>query len=197
MNEDISDIMSEGPGGYEPSEQEFAEGGFTVLVPSRGGREADDLGMTSHRGPLVGDEYVDTNALRTAVEESLGFTYAEVSAVYRQGPLASEQRQLRDRIDSRLLALSRSGGSMRILADSLDLGEKTIDRALTRARAVEVTPIVKNPAVKTTLVSFMTGEPGARPRRRRHKGCPSHMLPETDRRTSYINLTDAEYARGA
>lgn len=198
LNEDIESIMSEGPHGPEPSEEEFAAGGFSVFTPARGGHDGVDRGgMTTHRGVLKGDEYIDQDVLREAAEAALGFTYEDVSSVYRQGPLAPEQRQLRDRIDARLLALSRSGGNMTALADSVGLSGSVIDRALNRARAVEVTPIVKNPAVTTPHVSFITGLPGASPKRRRHKGCPSHMFPMEGLRTSYINLTDAEYARGA
>lgn len=197
MHDDIESIMSEGPGGLEPSDEEFAAGGFTVLVPSRGGREAADTGMTAHRGILHPDEYVDQDVLRGVAAESLGYSYADISAAYKAGRPTDEQRQHRDRIDARLLALSRDGGSMKALAAVLDLSEKTIDRALQRARAVEVTPIVKNPAVKTRCVSFLTGKPGAQPRRRRHKGCPSHMLPMEGLRVSTVNLTAAEYWRGA
>lgn len=181
---------------HEPSEQEFADGGFSVLVPARGGREAADLGMTAHRGTLVGDEYIDPFVLRAEVEQALGHSYEDVSSVYRQGPLAAEQRQLRDRIDSRLLALSRSGGSMTTLAKVLDMSEKTVDRALARARQVEVKPIVSKPAVRTRAVSFITGLEGAAPRRRRHAGCPDYMIPEEQYRYSTVNLTDEEYARG-
>lgn len=195
LNEDIDSIMSEGPG-REESEREFAEGGFSVLVPARGGREADDLGMTSHRGALHPDEYVDSDVLRATIEDALGFTYEDVSSVYRQGPLAPEQRQLRDCIDSRLLALLRSGGNMTVLADVLTLSGSVVDRALARAKAAEVVLIVKNPAVRTRRVSFVTGELGAKPQRRRHKGCPSHMFPLDEVRTSYVNLTDDEYAQG-
>lgn len=196
MQEDIEALMSEAPGGVTTDvEREIAgREDFTFVDPSR---LSTDAGMTAHRGPLVGDEYIDVDVLRDAAEEALGFTYEDVSSVYRQGPLSPEQRQLRDRIDARMLALSRSGGNMTALADTLDLSGSVIDRALVRARAVEVTPIVRNPAVPGRYVSFITGEPGARPRRRRHKGCPSHMLPVEGLRTSYVNLTADEYARGA
>ena len=176
--------------------------GFGVVEPQHGsGRTgstygAKDAGMTVHRGVIHPDAYVDEDALRTAVEESLGHTYEDVSSAYTNGRPTAEQRQLRERIDSRLLALSRSGGNMALLARTMEISEKTIDRALTRAREVEVAPIVERPAVKTPHVSFITGLPGARPRRRRHVGCPNHMRPMDDRRVSTINLSDAEYAKG-
>jgi len=171
------------------SDEELATGGFSVI-------DRTDGGMTAHRGILHPDAYVDADALRTAVEESLGHTYEEVSSAYMTGRPTVEQRQLRERIDSRLLALSRSGGNMALLARTMEISEKTIDRALTRAREVEVAPIIERPAVITRHVSFITGEPGAKPRRRRHVGCPNHLRPSDDRRVSTVNLTDEEYARG-
>ena len=156
---------------------------------------ADD-GMTAHRGTLHPDEYIDPDALQGAIEQALGFTYEDVSSAYMTGRPTAETRQLRERIDSRLLALSRSGGNMALLARTMEISEKTIDRALIRARETEVAPIVVNPAVVTRHVSFITGEPGATPRRRRHVGCPNHMRPSDDRRVSTINLSDEEYARG-
>lgn len=174
---------------------DFAAGGWHVVEP---GREERSGGLVAHRGVTHPDEYVDIDVLRASIEEALGYSYADVSAVYaRGGRLTAEQRQLRERIDSRLLALSRSKGNMKVLADAFDLNEKTIDRALVRAKAVEVLPIVKNPAVRTRTVSFLTGEEGARPQRRRHRGCPSSMMPMPGYDVSYINLTNAEYARGA
>jgi len=154
-----------------------------------------DAGMTAHRGTLHPDEYVDETLVRQAAEELLGFTYADITAVYRQGPKSSEQRQLRARIDARLLALSVSGGLPK-LAEILNLNEKTLDRALKRAKDAKVEPIVKNPAVKTALVCFIEGTPDARPRRRSHKGCPASMLPLPQYRDGTINLSDRAFARG-
>jgi hypothetical protein len=176
--------------------------GFGVVETSRGSGAtgstygAKDAGMTAHRGILHPDEYVDPDVLTDAVEAALGYSYEDVSSAYKNGRPTAEQRQLRDRIDSRVLALSRSGGNMALLARTLEVSEKTIDRALVRARENEVTPIVTAPAVTTRCVSFMTGEPGAKPRRRAHAGCPSHMLPDEAYRYSTINLSDEEYERG-
>lgn len=101
-------------------------------------------GLTSHRGVLHAEEYVDEALLQEAVERELGFTYDEVRSVYRQGPLSNEQRELRDRIDARLLALSVVGGNMAALGRAL--GFKTTDatmhriikNALARARDEQV-----------------------------------------------------------
>ncbi len=195
MTEDISAIMAEGPHGFtvDPEPELAATDGFEFVQPKR---LAQVAGAHAHRGVLQGDEYIDVDEIRAAVEESLGYTYDDVSSVYRQGRLSPEQRQLRERIDSRLLALSRSGGNMTILADTLKLGGSTLDRAIARAKQVEVQPVVKNPAVVTPTVCFKTGEKGARPRQRRHDRCPSHLLPVEERRRSTINLSDAEYAKG-
>lgn len=114
------------------------DGGWhAVSVTDGGGR---DGGMTSHRGVLQGGEHVDADALRALVEAELGFTYDEVRAVYRQGPLAPAQRELRNRIDARLLALSRAGGHMAALGQALGFPVKddghcrVMENALMRAR---------------------------------------------------------------
>jgi len=166
--------------------------GFGIIDTSRGESSgltygAADMGMTAHRGVLQEGEYVDPALLREAAEEALGFTYDDVSSVYRQGRLGLEQRQLRERIDSRLLALSRSGGNMTLLATTLELGGSTIDRAIARAKQIEVAPIVKNPAVRTRLVCFKCGEDGATPRRRRHSKSPE---------AGTVDLCDEDYAKG-
>lgn len=159
------------------------EGRFGIVT----GRE--DGGLIAHRGILHPDEYVDLTVLRLAAEESLGFTYAEVSAAYKNGRPTAEERQLREKIDARMLVLSRSGGSMKTLADMLDLSEKTVDRALTRARERETAPVVERPAVVTSRVCFKCGEQGAKPRKRRHSKSPTHL-------TGTIDLCDADYAAG-
>jgi hypothetical protein len=169
--------------------------GFGVVETSRGSGGtgstygAGDAGMTTHRGVLQGDEYIDVNLLRSTAEDALGFTYAEVTAAYKKGRPTDEQRQLREKIDSRLLALSRSGGNMTVAARVFGLPERTLDSALHRAKQREVEPIVKNPAVKTACISFISGEPGATPRRRRYSDSPEEW-------TGTVNLTDEEYANG-
>lgn len=109
-------------------------GGWTV-------QQGHQAGGTAHRGVLMPGEHVDVSVLRSKVEAGLGFTYAQISAVYSPGRLAASQRQLRARIDARLLALSRAGGNMALLAKVLDLSEKTLDRALARARQSGVTSV--------------------------------------------------------
>ena len=170
--------------------------GVSMVDTARGGGGrsgqtygAGDAGMVAHRGTLHPDEYVDFFALREAVEADLGYAYADVTFAYANGRPSTEQRQLREKIDARLLALSRAGGNMEQLAKALGISEKTIDRALKRAREVEVDPIVKNPAVVKPLVCFKTGEVGARPRKRRFSDSPPQW-------TGTINLSDAEYAKG-
>ena len=150
----------------EIQEEEFAAGGFSII-------DRTDGGLVAHRGVLHPSEYVDFFALREQVEEELGFTYAAIAAVYKQGPKSAEQRQQREQIDARLLALSRAGGSLISLAEAIGLNEKTIDRALVRAKAVEVVPQVKNPARRSTLVCFKCGEKGAKARKRRHSDSPA------------------------
>jgi hypothetical protein len=154
---DIREIMEEAPGGpnhgraasnnpegegrwvdlSESAAQaaEFMRDGGFIVGSMEGGAQQERAGITSHRGVLRGDEYVDGFRLRDLVEENLGFSYAEISAVYRPGRLTADQRELRARIDARLLALSRAGGNMDALARVLRWDPKTMDGALARARA--------------------------------------------------------------
>jgi hypothetical protein len=150
---------------------------------------ATDAGMTAHRGTLHPDEYVDYFVLRAQVEADLGFSYSDVSEAYANGRPTAEQRQLREKIDARLLALSRAGGNMEQLAKALGLNEKTLRRSLLRAREIEVDAIVKNPAVVKPLVCFKTGELGATLRKRRFSDSPPQW-------TGSVALCDDEYAKG-
>lgn len=121
------------------------DGGWTAIDSTRGSQGwtpgARDAGMTSHRGVLHPDEHVDTDALRTAVEAELGFTYGDVRAVYRQGRKSDAQLRLRARIDARLLELAESGSNMTALGRVLGFPVRAkegdcqvIKRALERAR---------------------------------------------------------------
>jgi hypothetical protein len=163
------------------SDEELASGGFAVI-------DRTDGGMVAHRGTLHPDEFVDEDVLRAAAEEALGFTYEDVSSAYAKGRPSAEQRQLREKIDSRLLALSRGGGNMDKLADAIGLGPATVDRALSRARAVEIDPIVRNPAVTHVIPCFKCERP-ARPRKRRFSQSPKVE-------TGTVNLCDDCYAQG-
>jgi len=170
------------------------EGGFSVVDTMHGrgtGKTygARDMGMTAHRGVLHPDEYVDTEALQAAVTDVLGYTYEQVAFAYKNGRPTAEQSQLRERIDSRLLALSRSGGNMAALARVLPISEKAIDRVLARARRAEVRPIVVNPAVRTRTVCFKCEAEGARPRKRRHSTSPEQWV-------GTVDLCDKCYGEG-
>lgn len=127
------------------SRDRLFENGWHV-VSIKGGDE--EGGVTSHRSVLQPGEYVDTGALRTAVEAELGFTYDDVHSVYRQGRLSDSQGELRARIDARLLALSRAGAQVHLLGRLLGLrmrpansgGDRceAVSNALARARADEL-----------------------------------------------------------
>lgn len=114
-----------------------ARGGWRAVSVSSG----DRCGMSAHRGVLHPDEYVDTEALRAAVEPRLGFTYDEVKSVYRRGRLSAERLQLRERIDARLLMISRGGGNMTVLGRALGFKATgrnmptAMEHALARARS--------------------------------------------------------------
>jgi hypothetical protein len=123
---------------------EFLRGGGWTIITSGGG-ERQRSGMTSdaanQHAVLHPDEYVSPEALRELVERELGFTYDQIHSVYRQGRLSDGQRELRTRIDARLLALSRAGANMALLGRTLGFAVKedshcrAIENALTRARA--------------------------------------------------------------
>jgi len=155
-------------------------GGYDVVAGKEEG------GLVAHRGVLQPDEYVDFFALRAEVEAELGFTYGDVAAAYALGRPSNEQRQLREKIDARLLALSRAGGNMEQLARVLDLSEKTVDRALRRARVTDVKPMVAHGVVKTARVCFKCEAPAKARRRRFSKA----------ERPGTIDLCDEHYAAG-
>ena len=125
----------------------FREGGLTVVtdVPGSDGRGGgwQRAGGTTHRGTLAEGEYVEPELLQIMVERRLGFTYEEIHSVYRQGRMSADQRELRGRIDARLLALSRSGGNMAELGRALgfhvnESGScEALVNALARARREE------------------------------------------------------------
>jgi len=130
--EDYAALMQERPDGIETDQADEFWDGFSIV--SIGNEDVNDAGMVAHRGVLHEDEYVDEPLLKLMIERRLGFTYEQIRSVYRSGPLAADARQLRAKIDARLLALSRSGGVMTLLAEALGLGDATIERALARAR---------------------------------------------------------------
>lgn len=123
------------------------DGGWTAVDTTRGTARntgftpgARDAGMTSHRGTLHSDEYVDHEALRPLVEDGLGFTYDDVHAVYRRGRLSASTLELRARIDARLLELANAGANVaqlgRVLGFSVNASGscEALNNALERAR---------------------------------------------------------------
>lgn len=112
----------------------------------------DNGGLTTHRGVLHPDEYVDEAVLQSLVERELGYPYEQIRSAYPDTPgsIPVDLRQLRDKIDSRLLALSRSGGNMTALARALgwplspnrggageSANSRKMSRALDRAKKAE------------------------------------------------------------
>jgi hypothetical protein len=184
VTEDFEALMQERPDGIEPQvEDDVQLDGFTVH------RDETSAGMVAHRGVLHPDEFVDTVELGTLVEETIGFSLIDIRDAYRQGPKTAAVRERRERIDARLLALSRSGGSLATMAALLGLNEKTIDRALVRARDRDVQPMVKTGVVATNRVCFIEATPDATPRRRRFSQSPKQVV-------GTVDLSDRAYARG-
>ena len=118
------------------------DGGWRVVDPrwAHSRIAPDGGGMRAHRGVLHPDEHVDADALRSAVERELGFTYEDVRAVYRQGRKSDAQLELRARIDARLLELSASGSNVALLGRVLGFHVnasgacEALNNALERAR---------------------------------------------------------------
>ena len=104
--------------------------GWRVVSPASGDRG----GMVAHRGVLHPAEYVNPARLVPAVERHLGFTLADLRTVYRQGRKSASHRELRARVDSRLLEVANAGGNLELLARVTGIDRKTIGKALTRAR---------------------------------------------------------------
>lgn len=187
--EDLEALMQERPDGVAPSAEDPALlDGFTIV----GGNAWGDAGIVSHRTVLHEDEYVDAETLADQIEQEFGYTTEEVAAVYRQGPKTATQREFRTHIDARLLALSLSGASMVAVGKALGLTEKTIERALARARELHVEPQVPTGVVVTKRVCFKCGEPGATPRKRQYVGTPSTLIPPAHLRGT-IDLCDPCY----
>jgi hypothetical protein len=120
------------------------EGGWSIVSPSSNGAGTlPTAGMTAHRGVLHPNEHVDHERLVGLVEGALGFTLDDVHAVYRQGRLSADQQELRAQIDARLLALSRSGANMDLLARLLGFKGPAgtwpfaLKNAIARAKAAE------------------------------------------------------------
>jgi len=147
---EAADYAPEGAQWDDPDEaaRELEERGFLVdggwhPVSFKEGETRHSGGLTSHRGVLHPEEYVDDDRLIALIEAELGFTYDEIRSVYRQGRKSDSQRELRERIDARLLALSRSGGNLTELGRRLGFptsmsGDcKVFREALARAREAE------------------------------------------------------------
>lgn len=138
--DDFRELMEQTPDDSSPSVNPYDEfvgrSGFSIVDESR---LSTDAGMTAHRGVLVGDEYVDREQLITKTESELGFTIDEVRSVYTRlgGPVPASLRQLRDSIDARMLALSRSGANMTLLSQLLGVERRRIVAGIARAQGKE------------------------------------------------------------
>lgn len=109
-------------------------GGWTVARV----KDPTTSGMHAHRGVLHEDEHVDLDAFHGMVAAELGFTLEQLHSVYSTGGrIPADRRELRGRIDARLLALSRSGANMDLFGRVSGLNASTLDRALARARDEE------------------------------------------------------------
>jgi hypothetical protein len=134
--------------GLEDEENDFLSAGGWHVVDIKN-NEDERGGLTTFRGVLHPDDYVDTDTLQALVERNLNFTYAEISAAYDiTGRPTVDQTEKRRQIDAALLGLSRSGGNMLELAKAFgwviepatgERGEKCkkMERAVARAEKAE------------------------------------------------------------
>jgi hypothetical protein len=109
--------------------------GWRVVGP-RHGSYGDRCGLVAHRGVLHPDEHVNEMRVLIECERLLGFTSADLWEVYAQGRKSAAQRELRARVDQRLLEIADAGGNLELLARVFEVDRKTIGRALARARQV-------------------------------------------------------------
>jgi len=165
-HEDLDGLMQERPDGIKPSVDlsEIADG-FSIVAT---GNDESDAGMTAHRGVLADGEFVDPEELQAAIEAELGYTYAEITAVYKAGPKSATQREFRTYVDARMLALSLSGANMTAVAASLDLSRAAVNRALDRARELYIEPRPYTPVVMKVRSCFTCESMKAVPRKHRH-----------------------------
>jgi hypothetical protein len=164
-HEDLEGLMQERPDGVEPSvDPAELEDGYGIVSGNAWG----DAGIVAHRGVLADGEHVDAEELQAAVEAELGYTYAEVSAVYKVGGrLTATQREFRTYVDARLLALSLSGANITLVAEAIGIARATLNRALDRARELYIEPVPYTPVVMKTRSCFTCDSMEARPRKHR------------------------------
>jgi hypothetical protein len=133
--------------GLDDEEMDFLFAGGWSVVDIKN-NEDERGGLTTFRGVLHPDEYVDPDVLQALVEEHLGFTYAAIAAAYDiTGRPSAVQTEKRRPIDAALLGLSHSGGNMIELAKALgwavnkreDGSEscRKMERAVARAERAE------------------------------------------------------------
>jgi hypothetical protein len=112
--------------------------GWTMVHSKDGTRAGINSHVVNQHTVLHPDEHVDMEAVGAAIEDEFGFTFEQLHSVYSTGGrIPSTARELRDLMDARLLALSRSGANMDLFGRITGLNESTLDRALARARAKE------------------------------------------------------------
>lgn len=124
----------------DPEGSDFMSAGGWSVVDIRWG-DGENGGLTSHRGVLHPDEYVDAELLAGMAADHMGFTVDEIRTVYRPGRPRADVLDLRSRIDARILEVSEAGGNLNELARALGwrVGDdhtcRNMERTLARARA--------------------------------------------------------------
>ena len=121
----------------------LAAGGWGVADAQADYGNDQRRGGITFREPEPGEFYVNEEVLRTGLEHRIGFKVEQIASVYVRGggPISADLKALRDLIDARLLSVAIDGANMTALAALLGIGERTLDRALARARAAaEVQP---------------------------------------------------------
>ena len=143
--DNLEELMGEPPGGFNhgrhnglsldtKDHQQYElrfTGGFGIAHPFDGGTKGNG---PNGRNVLAPGEYVDTTILRLEVEKRLGATYAEIAVLYGSKRLDDEQRERRSTIDTVMLKLQRAGANMYQFAEVVGMNQRTMNRALVRAR---------------------------------------------------------------
>lgn len=109
----------------------YRDGGYAIAWPG-------DMGTRGNRDVLAPDEFVNFDVLQPLVEERLGFTYAEVKRVYGlRGQPSRENVRIRNVLDARILELYDAGANMFKFAEVVGMKQRTMNRAVARAKGAE------------------------------------------------------------
>lgn len=148
MDEDLSQLMEEPPGGWNHGKRTSDLSGFAeqermtspslsrphvpkvnLNIKDRAAQKdtnslsQDDLyyhGMRAHRGILQPEEYVDSDELAEKVGMLLGMPIETVRGAFAPGTPDRLRQSIKSSLEDKMLQLSEAGGNMSILAQVLE-----------------------------------------------------------------------------